>query len=163
MRGCHESESLSELLTPRSQSINRLPQEIDMECQQVLWLRHGQDGNCHLVSDLYSRFAELQSHPNPSAIISSLDVQHAAECLQRMTVSDYAPCRFHNSMCYVGGPLDLDCTGSPCQDYSAMGARGGMWGKHFPVLKAWLQWVLHRQPSVAPCSAVQHGYLSMTD
>ena len=125
-------------------------QEKDPMCQHVLSWQHG--GSCHLVGDIFSRFEHLQNFPDPSAIISNMDVQQAAKYLNSLQVAKYVPCQMHNCICWMPSSdnVDVDVTGSPCQDYSMMGSRSGFFGKQYPILHAWLLWVICVQPRIAP-------------
>ena len=52
-------------------------------------------------------------------------------------------------MCSIGSSdIDIDITGSPCQDYSPAGLRQGSTGPRFPIFYAWIQSVRHLQPRV---------------
>ena len=43
---------------------------------------------------------------------------------------------------------DLEVTGTPCQDYSPMGSRNGIFGKQFSIFIAWVKVCKHQRPKI---------------
>ena len=86
----------------------------------------------------------MQQLSDPGSYLGQLGEQ-ARSYLERRTCSSLVPCLIHGWLCSVGpGDVDIDITGSPCQDYSACGNRGPRFGIFF----AWILTVRFLQPRI---------------
>lgn len=82
-----------------------------------------------------------------------------AEQRKRLTVSavsDRVACLKHRLWCKCRkyephAPFlsnDLEVTGTPCQDYSPMGSRNGIFGKQFIIFITWVKVCKHQRPKI---------------
>lgn len=122
--------------------------EKDRTCQLLLALRLTGSG-CHLIPDIFARFTELQQDDDPSRRLmqSGLTVEQQAVSLEALHLSDVAPCWLHGRWCPCER-VDLEVTGTPCQDYSPMGLRRGINGVNYPIFRAWVLHCLKRRPKI---------------
>ena len=130
-------------------------QERDAMCQQLLAHRLSGTG-CLLIPDLFVRFEELQQFADPSAALGLLPVAMRVHRLERMRIADAIPATMfaerretfgpHNAA--LGLTPDVDVTGTPCQDWSPIGARLGLFGPNWPIFRAWQLWCQSAEPKI---------------
>ena len=130
-------------------------QEKDAMCQQLLGHRLYGTG-CLLIPDLFARFEELQPYSDPAAALGVLPVELQVQRLESMRVADSISDATSAKRLPTFGPQhaargltpDIDLTGTPCQDWSAIGARLGIFGLNWPIFRAWQLWCQSAQPKI---------------
>lgn len=124
-------------------------------CQQLLGHRLGGTG-CVLIPDLFARFEDLQQFADPSAALGFLPVAQRVQRLECMRLADSIPAGTSAERRGIFGPQnaargltpDVDVTGTPCQDWSPIGARLGLFGPNWPVFRAWQLWCHSAEPKI---------------
>ena len=123
-----------------------LSEERDATCQMLLYSQH--QAAVHMVSDIFHRWQDLQTLGDPGQMLSSLPQQQVEAMLER-PCSPEIPCLTHRHLCRVSdGDIDVDITGSPCQDHSPCGNRLGCQGPRSSVFKAYCKTMRHLQPRI---------------
>ena len=101
-----------------------------------------------MQSDVFHRWEDLQALDNPGQMLSSLPPQQVQVMLER-PCSSTIPCLTHRNLCRVGrGDIDVDVTGTPCQDHSPCGNRLGCHGPRHSIFKGYCQTMRHLQPRI---------------
>ena len=102
-----------------------------------------QSAPAHVYADLFSLLAETAALPNPKDLLASLPLEHQVAALQGARLNPAPWCCRHEQACPCPVP-DLDCTGTPCQDFSPVGSRKGPHGPQMCVFLAWCRVVILR-------------------
>ena len=94
------------------------------------------DPSAHVFMDLFDMLEETAVMEDPRGWLAGLPMVGQVAVLSHVHASARAPCTRHRGMCHV--PMaDMDCTGTPCQDWSPLGRQLGVAGPHMPILLAW--------------------------
>ena len=102
----------------------------------------------HVFVDIFHRLACFQAIPKPFNVLRSMGNSAAALLISNGVLASSQFCAKHNQFCQVPS-YSLEFTGTPCQDYSRIGARDGLFtGQRFPVFWCWAYTMLSTQPAV---------------
>lgn len=129
-------------------------QESDPICQA--FLQANLPEQCHIIPDLFARFEGLGQFDRPSRFLMQFPQQEQIKRLRTYVVCDRVVCVKHRQWCKCRKywsrasflSNDLEVTGTPCQDYSPMGSRNGIFGKQFLIFLAWAKVCKHQRPKV---------------
>ena len=101
-----------------------------------------------MQSDIFHRWKECQTLDDPGQMLSSMAQQQVEAMLER-PCSPKIPCLTHQRFCEVSDShIDVDVTGSPCQDHSPCGNRLGSHGPRYSVFKAYCKTMRYLQPRI---------------
>lgn len=130
-----------------------LGQEKNPESQALLLAGQDAHSDLHVVPDIMNHFEQLQ-FTDPGHVLRLLPRDVALTVLGSGRLSNTVPCLTHRAMCRRP-EVDVDVTGTPCQDYSSMGLQRGIHGPQYFILVSWIRYLLHDQPPIVVHENVQ--------
>ena len=122
--------------------------DVSMVCEKdptCIGIHLGNRSSGHILVDLFHHYTQLQQFQNPSQFLETEPDMTSYLC--QLSMSWDAPCARHGQLCTLGA-ADLDITGTPCQDWSGLGLRSGVFGSRFSIFLGWVHWILFSQPPV---------------